>query len=230
MIYTILFTVLVIIITIFIANGFTEKPHVNTQQADILKNTVIGTNSLLCNDGEVVNCNNEDIGAYLTSNGGGGDEYCSSICRETESGINMVCAVANDKTELVNGQNKHTNNRVCMPSSSKEFTKECDFKHGGELVWTGSTNSDNMGWQCMCQWPQYAGGENCKDINPGVCGSHGKDKAGVFDWDASVSPPELVNCKCNTGYTWMKSLEGKADICVKTIDANLYLDLYSPKL
>ena len=73
---------------------------------------------------------------------------------------------------------------------------DCSFEHGGKYIWSGSSNSDSMGWKCLCQWPQYAGGENCRMINRNICGMN-DDTDSHCEVDSDCYSQNCVDNKCS---------------------------------
>ena len=110
----------------------------------------------------------------------------------------------------------------CVQDTSEDDFRTCNKKYGGVMAWTGQGESDQQGWQCYCNWPQYSATNNCVELNPNICGGKG-----TLDWDATQGQsPEKIACKCDDGYVGMRSLEGKPEICVLDKNKTFYLGLY----
>ena len=227
----VIITLLIIVFTIFISNGLINN-YPAIKPGKILKQPVFGLNTTECKN-SVLSCNTKDIGVYnnfedIVIDGetlNPGDQFCQNTCKEGKN-QKMRCMQKNDyKTLTEEGGLLNNNDFVCVEKGIKDKSHECNFKHGGEYAFTGY-GEDSQGWKCFCAWPQYAGGIGCDEINPGVCGSHGENGSGEFNWDASLKIPEDVVCDCKEGYVLMKSLEGKPDICVKEDMESFYKDLY----
>ena len=170
-----IFTLFIVLFSIFIFIGITGGPK-NTEKDNRIKNTVIQLNATQCSGGEIVSCEDENIGAFaFDTSGEGGDDYCNSVCKEavdatglSDGGKKMKCAVSKKSKE--EGLPDPVTTKICVETNEKN-TDICSFENGGQLMWSGSSNSGNeMGWSCMCNWPQYAATENCKKINRNICG------------------------------------------------------------
>jgi hypothetical protein len=191
-----------------------------------IKNPVFGMDGAECMD-EPVRCNDEDIGAYMDIDEpedgvSRQDLFCSNICSETSLGKNFKCLPASDYAEFKDDYKLHVNDHYCVEDKSNQAFKECNKKYGGVMAWTGKGEADQQGWDCYCNWSQFASTDNCKDLNPNICGGKG-----TFDWDATQGQsPEDVRCVCDDGYTTMRSLEGKPEICVKNGNKTYYMGLY----
>lgn len=229
-VYVILFLIITGLITIFITNGIIGKyPSTNTDV--ILKQPVFGIHKTQCTD-SMISCESKDIGIYnnlnpiLNEDGTVketvNDQFCQDSCKEGTS-TDMKCMLKSDYvSQLDDATIVNTTESVCVSKDTHDSVSgKCNLKNGGKLVWTGA--GEEQEWSCMCNWSQYAGGENCEKINPGVCGS---TEAGTFVWDGTTHIPEDGICECNVGFTLMRSLEGRAQICVKKGNETFYKDLY----
>ena len=163
----IIFAITTIIFSFFIFIGITSKPQ-NTDSEEQIKNTVIHLNSLKCTDGGVVRCDDNLLGPFV----GDAKGYCNSMCKESIDATGQVKTEMECKLSKYNHTSGYSvsEEKICVPSS-EEVVDACSIEYGGTLAWTGSSNvSDEMGWGCLCNWPEYAGSENCSKINRNVCG------------------------------------------------------------
>jgi hypothetical protein len=99
---------------------------------------------------------------------------------------------------------------VCVSEKDKPVA-ECNFKNGGVWEWTGIKESENMLWECVCMYPEIAGGTDCGKINSNVCSK------GTWTYDATISssPPSVDYCKCDDNYTKILSNDG-VPMCVRS--------------
>ena len=223
LIFTIIF---LLVISTLIGYGISYKKRFKADPYIRIKNPVFGLDSAKCSK-LPVRCNDEDIGMYSeiepsANEMSNKDLFCANTCSETASGKTFSCLPASDYVKVEDDAEIHVNDHYCVENESKDAFTSCNKKYGGVMAWTGQGITDQQEWKCFCNWPQYAGGDNCRELNPQVCGG-----AGTFEWNATEGQtPESVNCECDEGYVLMRSLEGKPDICVKQENATMYNDLY----
>ena len=180
-IYVILF---IIVITLLILSliGFIVKPT----NIPINVNPGTGINNKKCTS-QVVECST--------------DNDCSSNCVESSQGEEMKCIEIK-----VNNKNYGNTKKVCALAKAE---MKCNTQYGGLPVWSGWTNPDRMEWDCLCMYPNYAGGESCSKLNPNVCnGGQG------FQWNANDGPPENGICSCVDGQEKIIDKNG-VPICVE---------------
>lgn len=228
--YLIVIFIIITLFTIFVTNGIIGKyPVPNT--TTILKQPVFGINTTKCTN-SILSCDSKDIGSYnkldpiLNEDGTVketvNDQFCQNTCKEGKNTDMKCMVISNTAIKSNDATTEYNKESICVTKDTHDnVSGTCNFKNGGRLAWTGA--GDQQEWSCICNWPQYAGGENCEKINPGVCGS---TEAGTFEWDGTMQIPEDGICECNDGFTLMRSLEGKAQICVKKGNETYYKDLY----
>ena len=166
-IYIILFLIIITLLLLSLI-GFIVKPT----NIPINVNPGTGISNKKCTS-QIVECST--------------DSDCSSNCVESSQGEQMKCI------ELkVNNKDYGNTKKVCALAKAE---MKCNTQYGGLPVWSGWTNPDRMEWDCLCMYPNYAGGESCSKINPNICNG-GKG----FEWNANDGPPEKTGiCTCVDG-------------------------------
>lgn len=153
------------IVSTLIGYGISYKKRFVADPTIKTKNPVFGLDSLKCNKIRV-RCNDEDIGMYseLESIDGmsNNDQFCANTCSETLSGKTFKCLPSSDFVEVQDNAEVHVNDHYCVLTENEEAFNSCNKKYGGVMAWTGEGTSDTQGWRCFCNWPQYAGGDNCR--------------------------------------------------------------------
>lgn len=77
----------------------------------------------------------------------------------------------------------------CLPVKPQ---RPCNEKLGGIWTWTGWSDENVKEWDCLCTYPEIAGGNGCQRLNGNVC------KGGTYNYDArnATQGPKPSNCKC----------------------------------
>ncbi len=180
-IYIILFLIVITLLLLSLI-GFIVKPT----NIPINVNPGTGISNKKCTS-QVVECST--------------DNDCSSNCVESSQGEEMKCIEIK-----VNNKNYGNTKKVCALAKAEI---KCNTQYGGLPVWSGWTNPDRMEWDCLCMYPNYAGGESCSKLNPNVCnGGQG------FQWNANDGPPENGICTCVDGQEKIIDKNG-VPICVE---------------
>ena len=198
--YTIIFKIIIGVFiltligtTVFIIIGITYKP--------MPKQTFINSDIYPINPNPI--CKEEKITCKT-------DNDCSRCIDNVE----IKCV----EVEEIDENNKNITSKYCLPEKPEQG---CNLKNGGLWAWTGWSSTDRMEWDCLCTYPEIAGGKGC-ELNPNVC-----NNGGTWSYDATQqkdSPPDETNCKCLDGFnklvTNQESIGGKNNIggvpfCVK---------------
>ncbi len=154
-------------------------------------------------------CNAEKTGC--SSN-----EDCEDLCVNDEE---MVCYRPPGGEAAVGPDGGY-----CLPSKVLKEGK-CDPQKGGVWVWTGFQNTGNQAWTCYCSYPDYYGGDECKQLNPGVCSAPSppsKSGRGTFGYDASTQKraPSSWDCECPKGTVRLNRGDVNTPFCVDSKLAN----------
>lgn len=203
-----------------------KKKYTNDPDISI-KNPVFGLNGAKCNK-LPVKCGLGDIGVYALVNeveGGPSkqDQYCSNTCVDKDT--KFECLQGSNYVTREGDAEINVEDYYCVDTNLSNKFGACNKKYGGVMAWAGKGDVDQQGWECYCNWPQYAATENCRELNPHICGGKG-----VLEWDATRGDsPEDIDCICKEGHILMKSLEGKPDICVLKENAPMYNDTYKKR-
>lgn len=137
------------------------------------------------------------------------DQDCN-ICKEQVEGEEMSCL-------QVNPSNPNSD-KYCALKSSLEQVSNCNTENGAVLSWTGWSGVEDGSWECICQYPNYTSGEACENLIPGICSN------GTFIWNASMGPPEVGICKCDTGYSRYTETATGIPRCLPSQTAFMYED------
>jgi len=97
----------------------------------------------------------------------------------------------------------------CLPEKPG---KPCNAKNGGIWTWSGWANTNRMEWDCLCTYPQIAGGSGCDKLNPNVC--KGKDSSWNYDATTATTAPNYTNCKCGPGLHKLSTQPSGVPLCV----------------
>lgn len=139
---------------------------------------------------------------YINPNGVSIGQICQNVpvsC-STDSDCKQQCIDSEVMTcqELTRNSDQETkygkSGKYCLPQKPQQT---CNSKNGGIWSWTGWSGSNNMEWECLCTYPQIAGGNGCENINPNVC------NGGIFNYDATTMNrgPSPEDCQCaNNNY------------------------------
>ena len=139
------------------------------------------------------------------------DEDCKKKC---DDNIELKC-VDLDRTDP-QAALYGASGKFCLPEKPAQI---CNTQNGGIWAWTGWSSTDRMEWDCLCTYPQIAGGAGC-ELNPNVCNN------GTWSYDAINNFDEAPNssfCKCPDDYQKLETIGGSGSvggypICVQRSD------------
>lgn len=99
--------------------------------------------------------------------------------------------------------------KFCLPAKPEQ---KCNEKLGGLYVWTGWSEINRQEFDCLCSYPEIAGGPGCSQLNPNVC------QGGTYTYDAVKDKrgPKPSDCKCGSGHNLMvpRGVEGAVPLCI----------------
>ena len=103
--------------------------------------------------------------------------------------------------------------KYCLPVNPEQ---NCNAKNGGIWTWTGWANTNRMEWDCLCTYPQIAGGNGCEELNPNVCNTGNPDKPGNWSYNAAnaITAPKSTDCTCPTGYNLLSTQPNDVPLCI----------------
>jgi hypothetical protein len=120
------------------------------------------------------------------------DEDCNK-CAEIGDDIEMSCATIVENPHV----SKTKKISVCLPKTVT-LSNDCNENNGAIKVWSGWNNPERMEWDCVCTYPDWAGGSDYKgkttcELNPDIC------QGGTWNYDATTAtgPPTADNCTCD---------------------------------
>ena len=185
-------------ISLFVLSPITVMA--NKPLKNIIINPISGQNTKKCLS-EILNCND--------------DNDCQKNCIEQFSGVQMKCVDLPKYTEeqkLLYGQSQ----KICAPAKAEI---NCNAKYGGVLSWSGFPNIENMQWDCLCSYPNLAGGPGCS-LNSDVC------EGGTYTWDVTDSnksdPTNKLLCTCGPGKSLFIDPITSVPKCVPKIFSNKF--------
>ena len=121
------------------------------------------------------------------------DSDCNNKCLDN---IQLQCVniERNDAQAKLYGEG----GKFCLPAKP---TDECIKENGGIWAWSGWSSTDRMEWNCLCSYPQLAGGNGCK-LNPNVC------TKGTWKYNALKDnrAPSASDCECKSGDVLMETI------------------------
>lgn len=90
----------------------------------------------------------------------------------------------------------------------------CNAKNGGIWTWTGWSDTERMEWDCLCTYPQIAGGPGCENLNANVC------VGGEWNYDATTAsePPSPMNCNCPVNHHLLSTQPKGVPLCIPHIE------------
>lgn len=126
-------------------------------------------------------------------------------CKKCSDNVEMTCVTLNRSEDQEKQYGKEQ--KYCLP---KIPDQPCNTKNGGIWTWTGWANTNRMEWDCLCTYPEIAGGNGCEQLNPNVC------QGGQWDYDAKTASiaPTYKNCKCGAGTQLIETRPNGVPICV----------------
>jgi hypothetical protein len=155
------------------------------------------------------------ISGYINPNAQPKDPICSETpiecnidddcgkCIDSEA-YNIKCTTLKRNSN----QSKHygEEKKYCLPEKPE---KPCNEKLGGVWTWTGWASKGGE-WDCMCTYPEIAGGNGCSKLNPNVC------KGGKYTYSAIGADrgPRLTDCECPPTHIRIHTNKG-IPMCIK---------------
>ena len=147
-----------------------------------------------------------------------GDGKTNPICQQEKVSCNTDadCSKCVDNEEMKCVEIKRSSEqekkygksgKYCLPAKPKTG---CNEKNGGIWTWTGWSSDNRMEWDCLCTYPQIAGGAGCQELNANVC------SGGTWNYDArtATSAPTVKNCTCPKGTQLLATKPNNVPICV----------------
>lgn len=183
----IILLIILFIITILINIGILYKP---SSGQTFIKRTDFDIPNPICQNTKI-ECQTDDDCFKCIDNE---KMYCTELKR-------------NDDQSKLYGETK----KYCLP---KLPDQPCNLKNGGIWSWTGWTDTERMEWDCLCTYPEIAGGKGCMQLNPNVC------KGGNWSYDATTSndAPKAEDCSCSDNHHLLKTKESGVPLCVPSKD------------
>ena len=126
-------------------------------------------------------------------------------CKKCVDAEEMVCVPLTRSKDQEKKYGK--SEKVCLP---KAPDKPCNTENGGIWTWTGWAGTESMEWDCLCTYPDIAGGHGCEVLNPDVC------KGGNWNYNAATASdaPTPYNCSCPSGTHLIAKEPSQTPICV----------------
>lgn len=126
-------------------------------------------------------------------------------CKKCVDAEEMSCVPLdrNKNQEVKYGKSE----KVCLPTLPD---KPCNKENGGIWTWTGWADTESMEWDCLCTYPNIAGGEGCENLNPDVC------KEGNWTYNASTATDAPIpgDCACPSGMHLISTEPSQTPMCV----------------
>lgn len=135
--------------------------------------------------------------------------HTDNDCHKCTDGVEIKCV------ELKRGPHQqetygNIHNKYCLPVKPD---KPCNEKYGGIWTWTGWAE-DRKEWDCLCTYPEIAGGAGCNHLNPNVC------NLGEYTYDARTATrgPIPDDCKCAAPHYTKIITDTNVPLCIKKGD------------
>jgi hypothetical protein len=151
-----------------------------------------------------------------------GEEDVKPVCQKEiiKCNTDSDCAKCTDNVEIkcveIDRTSDHSKQygvggKYCLPEKP---SSGCNAKNGGIWTWTGWSDTERMEWDCLCTYPQIAGGAGCQDLNPNVCAG------GTWTYDATTATkaPSVLDCTCPKDFHLLSTEPTGVPLCVPHMD------------